>query len=62
MSTLLSQTLTDSVFQVVDQLDVIRFAAAAGSVIIRKDDIPNEALVILTEAATKNSTFAYLRI
>jgi len=51
---LLSQTLTDSV-QVVAQPDVVRFAAAAGSVIIRKDDIPNEALVILTEAATKNS-------
>jgi len=42
--------------QVEDQPDVVRFAAAAGSIIIRKEDIPKNVFNILTEFTTKRST------
>ena len=54
--TLCPENLRSISVQVVDQPEVVRFAAAAGSVIIRKDDVPNEAFSILTQAATKNGT------
>ena len=57
--TLCPENLRSISVQVVDQPEVVRFAAAAGSVIIRKDDISNEAFSILTGSTTKNSTLSF---
>jgi len=47
-------------YQVSDQPDVVRFAAAAGCVIIHRDEVPSEAFDILVEVSTKNSKSSFI--